>query len=149
MAKNLNNFRGVKIPKAELETLNKLENSLNIKFNLIDRFCKEWFHESISVFLVKNNHVILIAINDIHDIYDRESKDNFCIPDEIDNLRYLSTVIVMNKKLESLPESIGKLYSLKKIMISLCSLNSTPEALKNLTELEYVDFSDNNLKEIP
>lgn len=65
------------------------------------------------------------------------------IPDAIDRLAALHTLVATRNDLEDLPQSLGNLSGLKKLFVSKNELTGLPAALTRCTQLKTVDIKGN------
>ncbi len=68
------------------------------------------------------------------------------LPNEIDRLSALQTLIVTRNDLEDLPPSLGNLSGLKKLFVSKNDLNGLPASLTRCTQLKVVDIKGNPIQ---
>ena len=72
------------------------------------------------------------------------------IPEDIDSLLNLKTLILRDTEITKIPESIGNLKNLKTLEITGSkSLLTVPNSIGNLKTLEILNLTDNALKTIP
>ena len=71
------------------------------------------------------------------------------IPEQISNLKSLTTLDLNNNDINKLPDSIGTLKALKYLDLSNNSLKILSNSIVSLKSLEYLDLSGNNIKELP
>ena len=65
------------------------------------------------------------------------------IPDDIDRLAVLQTLVVSRNDLEEVPQSLGNLTGLKKLFLSKNELTGLPASLTRCTQLKMVDLKGN------
>jgi len=65
------------------------------------------------------------------------------IPDDIDRLAVLQTLVVSRNDLEEVPQSLGNLTGLKKLFLSKNELTGLPASLTRCTQLKMLDLKGN------
>lgn len=71
------------------------------------------------------------------------------IPNEIEKLTNLTTLVLHSNQIDELPNTIGKLIKIKILDCSRNQLTSLPLALNNLPQLSVMNFGSNLLQSIP
>ena len=65
------------------------------------------------------------------------------LPEDIDRLTLLQTLVVTNNDLTELPASLANIPTLKRVVARNNQLKSLPEGMENLTELKTIDVKGN------
>ena len=65
------------------------------------------------------------------------------LPDDIDRLTLLQTLVVTNNDLKELPSALANIPTLKRVVARNNELTSLPEGMENLTELKTIDVKGN------
>lgn len=71
------------------------------------------------------------------------------LPEEIGDLKNLTTLNIPSIKISTLPNTIGKLKKLTTLKASFCELISLPESIGDLEKLEYLDLGYNKIENLP
>lgn len=71
------------------------------------------------------------------------------LPDEIGDLKNLTTINIPSIKISKLPNAIGKLKNLKILKASFCELIKLPESIGDIEKLEYLDLGFNKIEKLP
>ncbi|MBA7671768.1 hypothetical protein ES703_79931 [subsurface metagenome] len=95
---------------------------------------------SKSVFMVQNNRIIGIAINN------GRLKE---LPDQIFQLTKLKSLYLNKNKIKTLPDSMGNLRELKILFLSNNNLEHLPSTIGNLVSLKQLFLMNNPLQKIP
>lgn len=75
--------------------------------------------------------------------------DLISLPNTIGNLKKLKNLDARFSELIRLPESIGDLEKLEYLDIGFNKIEHLPKSIKNLTQLKKLNLNNNNLKELP
>lgn len=112
----------------EVEVLTELENGLNIKFNVKSQITHE------------NRRIKTLSLG---------GRNLNSVPNNLANLKNLSSLILENNQLESLPPFFVELKGLTELHLSNNNIAKFPEQIKNLSNLKYLYFKNNKIKVLP
>ncbi|MFX1253901.1 MAG: leucine-rich repeat domain-containing protein [Promethearchaeota archaeon] len=131
----LSDYQGIPLYIEEVEVLHTLENQLKKKIPPVNKITAK----TVGV-TVEENHVTGLAI------YNQELS---CLPEIIDDLRYLQWLNIRFNKLHTLPETIGNLVNLQKLDLAWNQISSLPASFGNLRNLGWLNLHENQLTFLP
>ncbi|MFX1258492.1 MAG: leucine-rich repeat domain-containing protein [Promethearchaeota archaeon] len=75
--------------------------------------------------------------------------ESFTIPENISDIKSLTSLFIRNSSLRTLPESIGKLKSLNELFLYDNRLITLPKSIGNLTSLRILRLNNNKITSLP
>lgn len=129
-------------------------------FILLGNLSKEFLNEitcfkQIKELLVLNAEIDMIPatigeITELRDLYISDSKiSNGILPDSIQGLKNLQSLVISGSTINNLPSTIGLLDSLQVLDISSTLIDILPDSIGNLRNLQTLNISDTMIKKLP
>ncbi len=135
-------FRGIHLPKNEVETLEEIESITEKSFEFLED----------NEFLINENfrHLafLLNEENSVQGIGIKNCKlEN--LPNSIKNIKTLNTLVLSHVELKDLPDWITDINHLGFLCLSDNYLSKLPERFVDLNYLDILDLSNNNISFLP
>lgn len=71
------------------------------------------------------------------------------LPDEIQTLRQLKTLVCLNTPIQALPDWLFSCSSLRHLVVRGSDVRSIPDDIRRLSELRHLDLGNNGLSAVP
>jgi len=151
-------FRGIKLPAYEIETIEIMEDLIGKKLKIVD-----FIEAGMIGIMIKEEHVDGIgmagmglkilheSLFNLKDLYllDLQLNHLSIIPESIGNLKRVKECFLDDNQLTSLPKTIGDMESLKLLGLETNKLTELPDEIGNLKEIEILILQENKLESLP
>ncbi|MGB5912577.1 MAG: hypothetical protein WBH31_15400 [Promethearchaeia archaeon] len=158
LKKENEDFRGIKLPAYEIETIEIMEALIGRKLNVVD-----FIEAGMIGIMVEKSHVTGIGLAgmglktlheslfNLKNLYLLDLQRNYitALTELIGNLNLVKECFLDSNQLKTLPKAIGDMKSLKLLGLEANKLSTLPDEIGNLKEIEILILQENELISLP